>query len=86
MVFPLRPEKSMFLYKICIFPTLNDVSAMHWPALKKNHFSSFFFVQASVPTLVASAVPGTKFAPVSPTAGLYREEGSGVGLGRGLFR
>ena len=62
--FPFRPVKSTFLYNFCIFPILNDDNAMHWPTLKKNPFSSFF-VQASVSTLVASALPGTKL-PRSP--------------------
>ena len=69
--FPFKPEKWMFLYKICIFPTLKDDSATHWPALKKDPFSSFF-VQASVPTLVASALLGTKL-PWSPLQQGYPE-------------
>ena len=40
------------------FPTLNDDSTAHFPALKKVPFLFFLFVQALVPSWVASALPG----------------------------
>ena len=41
--FPLRPEKLTLFYKRCIFPTPNDDSAAHCPALKKVPFLIVFF-------------------------------------------
>ena len=41
--FPLRPEKLIHFYKICRFPTLNDDSAAHCPALKNTLSHRFFF-------------------------------------------
>ena len=82
MVFPLRPEESTFLYKICIFATLNDDNAMHWPALKKNPFSSFSC--SSIGTDFGSKrPPRDQIAPVSPTAGLCRKAGAGEWSGAG---
>ena len=66
---PLRPdEKPTLFYKICIFPTLNDDSALK----KKFPFSSFFFfffslVQAYVPNRVAEAPsPDLRLWPFPP--------------------
>ena len=86
MLFSLRPVKTTFLYKICIFPTLNDDSAMNWPALKKNPFSFFFFFFfcSSIGTdFCSKRPPRDQIAPISPTAGLCREPGGGKWSGAG---
>ena len=81
MVFPLRPEKSTFLYKICIFPTLNDVSAMHWPALKKNHFSTFFFCSSISSDFGSKRGPRDQICPGLPYSGAVPRGGEWGGAG-----
>ena len=56
----LRPEKPTIFYKM-YFPSLNHDSTAHCPALGKIPFLIAFFVQASAPSWLASALPGWKF-------------------------
>ena len=69
--FSIKTWKIEVFVQICIFPTLTDDSAMHWPALRKNPFSSFFFFffPSSIGTDFGSKRPPGPNCPGLPYSG-----------------